>query len=116
MAKNPSLKTLKDADDILKILTGKRIKDIAPLAIDLFGKELINSLLKRPKTATQANDPWTILEINPDASDFIVQAAYRAMARKYHPDNKETGNEAMFIRIQTAYEAILTIRKNKGEG
>ncbi len=32
-------------------------------------------------------DPYKVLGIVPSASDDEVKAAYRALARKYHPDN-----------------------------
>lgn len=114
MEKNKTLRTLIDVDDLLKLLTGKRIKDIAPRAIELFGEDLIKAFLRQPKRRPQENDPWEILEVSAGASEFIIQAAYRAMARKYHPDNRDTGDAEKFKRIQTAYEAIQAREKNKG--
>ena len=32
-------------------------------------------------------DPYAVLGISPQATDAEVKAAYREMARKYHPDN-----------------------------
>ena len=32
-------------------------------------------------------DPYEVLGISPNATDDEVKAAYREMARKYHPDN-----------------------------
>ena len=32
-------------------------------------------------------DPYEVLGISPSATDDEVKAAYRALARKYHPDN-----------------------------
>ena len=32
------------------------------------------------------NDPYKVLGISPNATDDQVKAAYREMARKYHPD------------------------------
>ena len=33
------------------------------------------------------NDPYKVLGISPNATDDEVKAAYRELARKYHPDN-----------------------------
>ncbi len=107
MAKN---RALKDMDDVLKLLTGKRLKDIAPKAIEVFGEAMVKKLMKEGSVTLNANDPYTILEIHPGASDFIVKAAYRAMARRYHPDNKDTGNEDTFKKIQAAFDTITNDR------
>ena len=32
------------------------------------------------------NDPYKILGVSPTATDDEVKSAYRALARKYHPD------------------------------
>ena len=63
-------------------------------------------------------DPYKILGISHDATDIEVKNAYRALARKYHPDNfasdevsKELANEKM-QEINEAYDKILAERKN----
>jgi len=38
-------------------------------------------------------DPYRILQVDPEAEDEVIQAAYRRLARKYHPD-VATGAEA----------------------
>ena len=62
------------------------------------------------------NDPYKILGISPDATDDQVKAAYREMARKYHPDQygdnplSDLAKEKM-QEINEAYDTIVRMRK-----
>ena len=64
-------------------------------------------------------DPYEILGIKPTATDDEVKAAYRAQARKYHPDNyadnplSELAQEKM-QEINEAYDTIVRTRKGGG--
>jgi preprotein translocase subunit Sec63 len=110
MKKKTTIRFLRDVDDIMHVLTGKRIKDVTARAIETFGEDIINNILREPTSHLSPDDPYSILEVRPDASDIVVKAVHRAKARIYHPDNKETGNEEMFKRIQGAYDAIAAQR------
>lgn len=61
---------------------------------------------------------YTVLEIEPSATDDEVKKAYRRLAMKYHPDkvsqlgpDVQKAAEAKFKKIQEAYE---TIKKERG--
>ncbi len=61
---------------------------------------------------------YKILEVNPDATDEEVKAAYRKMAVKYHPDKVEhlgpeirKSAEEKFQQLQAAYDEI---KKRRG--
>ena len=63
------------------------------------------------------NDPYSILGVSKNASDDEIKEAYRALARKYHPDNygddnplKDLANEKM-QQINNAYDEIVRMRK-----
>ena len=65
-------------------------------------------------------DPYSILGVSKDASDEEIKNAYRALARKYHPDNygddnplKDLANEKM-QEINLAYDEIQKIRSGAG--
>ncbi len=64
-------------------------------------------------------DPYEILGVKPTATDDEVKAAYRAQARKYHPDNyadnplSELAQEKM-QEINEAYDTIVRMRKGGG--
>jgi curved DNA-binding protein len=55
----------------------------------------------------QFKDYYETLGVKPQASDAEIKAAYRKLARKYHPDvSKEAGAEERFKSINEAYEAL----------
>jgi hypothetical protein len=49
--------------------------------------------------------PHEILEVAPDASDAVVEAAYREKLKSVHPD--QGGDQAAFKRVTQAKEALL---------
>lgn len=51
-------------------------------------------------------DFYDILEVSKSASSSDIKRAYRNLARKYHPDNKETGDEEMFKKVGEAYSVL----------
>ncbi|MBX3699652.1 MAG: DnaJ domain-containing protein [Dokdonella sp.] len=52
-------------------------------------------------------DYYETLGVKPDASEAEIKAAYRRLARKYHPDvSKETAAEDRFKAVNEAYEAL----------
>lgn len=66
-------------------------------------------------------DPYEILQVSPGAGDDEVKAAYRELARKYHPDNfagnplSDLATEKM-KEINEAYDEIMNRRRNGGSG
>ncbi len=65
------------------------------------------------------NDPYSVLGIDPSASDDEVKKAYRELARKYHPDNYQNNPladlaEEKMKAINEAYETIQKQREGGG--
>lgn len=65
-------------------------------------------------------DPYKILGVSPDASDEDIKKAYRALARKYHPDKYRDSDladlaEEKMKEVNAAYEEIKTIRERGGQ-
>jgi curved DNA-binding protein len=59
-------------------------------------------------------DYYDILGVKPDASETDIKAAYRKLARKYHPDkNKEAGAEDKFKAINEANEVLRDAEKRR---
>ncbi len=56
-------------------------------------------------------DLYEVLGVNKNASKDEIKSAYRKLAKKYHPDNKETGDEAKFKEIQEAYDILFDDQK-----
>src|SRR3989344_427212 len=52
-----------------------------------------------------SEDYYKILGLNRSASEDEIKGAYRKLAHKYHPD-KAGGNEAMFKKINEAYQVL----------
>lgn len=57
-------------------------------------------------------DYYKVLGIEPGADDKAIKAAYRKLARKYHPDvSKEKNAEQQFKEVSEAYEVLKTAEK-----
>jgi DnaJ-class molecular chaperone len=61
-----------------------------------------------------AEDHYATLGVTRDADVIVIRAAYRALAKRYHPDTakepKETA-EAVFRKINEAYEILSDARR-----
>ena len=60
-----------------------------------------------------SKDYYETLGIDKSASTQDVKSAFRKLAKKYHPDNKETGDEAKFKEISEAYQVLSDEHKRK---
>ena len=61
-------------------------------------------------------DPYKVLGVSPDATDDQIKQAYRALAKKYHPDNYVNNPVADLAaekmkEINAAYDQIQKMRK-----
>ena len=61
------------------------------------------------------DDPYKVLGVSPDASDEEIKRAYRALAKKYHPDRNPGDAEAArkMQEINAAYEQIKNPQKTQ---
>ncbi|MBR6874034.1 MAG: J domain-containing protein [Ruminococcus sp.] len=62
-------------------------------------------------------DPYQILGVSRNASEQEIKAAYKALVKKYHPDQYQDNPLAEFAEekmaeINTAYDAIMQERRN----
>ena len=61
---------------------------------------------------TASPDAYKILQVDPEAEDEVIAAAYRRLARKYHPD-VAAGAEAA-ARMAAINEAFEVLRRARG--
>jgi curved DNA-binding protein CbpA len=51
-------------------------------------------------------DYYELLEISPNANSEPLERIFRYFAKRYHPDNQETGDEARFSEIVEAHNTL----------
>jgi len=112
-------RALRNADDIVHLFTGKRLKNIVGTGINIFGEELAkkaaNIFTGPEEPALPLDSPYIVLGIYPEAMDVVVKGAYRALAREFQPDTGTKPDPAKFQAATEAYNAIMTERKARKE-
>src|SRR5687768_4463629 len=56
--------------------------------------------------AHNLSDHYEALQISPNADTETVDRVYRMLAKRYHPDNRQTGDEAKFRAIVSAHRVL----------
>jgi curved DNA-binding protein CbpA len=52
-------------------------------------------------------DPYKVLQVDPEADDEVIRAAYKGLARKYHPDvSPDPASVERMVRINQAWEML----------
>jgi curved DNA-binding protein CbpA len=51
-------------------------------------------------------DYYEVLQVSANAEPDTIQRVFRLLAQRFHPDNKETGNESRFREIHAAYSVL----------
>lgn len=51
-------------------------------------------------------DYYEVLQVSANAESDTIQRVYRLLAQRFHPDNRETGNESRFRAIHEAYTVL----------
>jgi curved DNA-binding protein CbpA len=55
---------------------------------------------------TATDDYYEILQLSPKADQETIGRVYRSLAKRYHPDNKHTGDDHKFNLLTEAYRAL----------
>src|ERR1035437_7427927 len=92
-------------------------KRMTPRAAGKYPRLLTNGVLWRaahlPSLDTMLTgvDPYRVLQVVPDAEPEVIQAAYRALARKHHPD--VGGSEVQMAMLNAAWETLRDERERE---
>jgi curved DNA-binding protein len=57
-------------------------------------------------SSSEVQDYYDLLQVSDAAEPETINRVYRMLAQRYHPDNRETGNEARFRAITEAYQVL----------
>jgi curved DNA-binding protein len=55
---------------------------------------------------TPFTDYYEILQLSPNADQTTIERVYRLLAKKYHPDNVQGGNEEKFRNVSDAFRVL----------
>ncbi|MDB6020791.1 MAG: hypothetical protein JWQ04_648 [Pedosphaera sp.] len=65
---------------------------------------------------TGGDDPWAILGLPVNFTEESLKEAYRLLAKKFHPDNPDTGDAERFARIRSAYDMLAQNLRSTRQG
>ena len=51
-------------------------------------------------------DYYEVLQVSSNAEPDTIQRVYRLLAQRFHPDNRDSGNDARFREIHEAYTVL----------
>src|SRR5262252_6590457 len=51
-------------------------------------------------------DHYEVLQLSPNASGETIERVYRILAKRYHPDNLDTGDTDMFAQLRDAFDVL----------
>ena len=88
-----------------------------PISYQKSVQKALQGIIEEPSTShentytprNQRSSPYSLLYIMESAPEFVIKAAYKALAFKYHPDRG--GDAEQFQIVTAAYNSIMEGRK-----
>ena len=56
--------------------------------------------------SSQFEDYYDVLQVSSSADKTTIQGVYRLLAKRYHPDNPDSGDSLRFLRLRDAYRVL----------
>lgn len=78
----------------------------------VMGLHFLSKTCTLPKDSC-APDHYEILRLSPMADQETIERVYRTLIKRFHPDNKITGDADAFIRISDAYRILSNPHKRR---
>jgi curved DNA-binding protein CbpA len=63
---------------------------------------------------TSFTDYYEILQLSPNADQETIERVFRILAKRYHPDNDQTGDAEKFRILVEAHEILSDVEKRAG--
>ncbi len=70
------------------------------------GLEFLATLERTNPAGSDTLDCYQVMQLSPDADPATISRTYRLLALRYHPDNSETGDSEMFLRLSAAHQIL----------
>ena len=83
---------------------------LQPPRVEIYAGARVSYGVRKAADAAETEvfvDYYELLQISPNAEPETIHRVFRIMASRYHPDNKETGDNEKFLLLTKAY-AILS--------
>lgn len=94
--------------NIKKFLVESGLDQVLEAGAQRLVRNLIETVTKEEEAViveAKTYNPYSVLGLEPNAEQEVVEVAYRALAKKYHPDIVG-GDGDEFKRIKAAYDQI----------
>lgn len=110
-----AVRFLRDCDDMVQIVTGKRIKDFVSRGVDVFGEDVkrkvSNTLSGISPESEPPDSPYRILHCRSDACDAVIKGRFRLLVKELHPDSGSHPDAKEYQRVVEAYQQICRERE-----
>jgi hypothetical protein len=75
----------------------------------------LNLVARATSETSDANTPdyYEILRLDPSTSPDAVDRVYRTLVQRYHPDNQQTGDAEIFLKVMEAYRILNDPRRRQ---